>query len=83
MKSFVLLVTWIVSGQPPSSYQTTFTSAEACEAARNAVLADGQRIKTDYNQRIINGAKSIGQQPDVMLMMNHPAPAVTAVCAAQ
>jgi hypothetical protein len=41
MKTFVLLVTWIVSNQPPSSYQTTFNSAEACEAARNAILADG------------------------------------------
>jgi len=48
MKTFVLLVTWIVSGQPPSSYQTTFNSAEACELARNAVLADGQRLRAEH-----------------------------------
>ena len=51
MKTFVLLVTWFVSGQPPSSYQTTFNSAEACEAARNAVLADGRRLKAELEQK--------------------------------
>jgi hypothetical protein len=47
MKGFILLVTWIVSGQPPSSHQATFTSAEACNAARDAVLADGRRLKAE------------------------------------
>jgi hypothetical protein len=36
MKTFVLLVTWMVSGRPPSSYRTIFNSGEACEAARNS-----------------------------------------------
>ena len=31
MKTFVLLVTWLVLEQPPQSSQTTFNSAEACE----------------------------------------------------
>ena len=37
---FVLLVTWIVWHQPPNSYQVIFNSAEACEAAKQSVLAD-------------------------------------------
>jgi len=44
MAKTVLLVTWIVFGQPPSSYQVTFDSAEACDKAREAVLSDGMRL---------------------------------------
>jgi hypothetical protein len=74
MKTFVLLVTWIVSGQPPSSYQTIFNSAETCEAARNAVLADGQRLKAEY-------MAAAPQQ--LAAMWSLAAPKVSAVCAAQ
>jgi hypothetical protein len=31
---WILLVTWIVAGQPPSSYQAEFDTADACETAR-------------------------------------------------
>lgn len=79
MKTFVLLVTWIVSGQPPSSYQTTFNSAEACEAARNAVLADGQRLKAEYEQKALIAAGDQEGAAALSLL----APRVTAVCAAQ
>ena len=40
----VLLVTSIVSGQPPSSYQVNFDSCEKCNAARDAVLGDRYRV---------------------------------------
>jgi hypothetical protein len=40
----VLLVTWIVSGQPPSSYQVEFGSWEKCDAARDAVLRDRDQM---------------------------------------
>lgn len=40
----VLLVTWIVSGQAPSSYQVEFDSWQKCEAARQALLKDRERI---------------------------------------
>jgi hypothetical protein len=60
MKSFILLVTWFVSGQAPSSYQTAFTSAEACNAARDAVIADGRRIKAEADQVQINAARALG-----------------------
>jgi len=71
MKTFVLLVTWFVHSQPPSSYQTTFNSAEACEAARGAVLAEGRRLKEEIVQA--TGHKFFAAA----------APAVTAVCTAQ
>jgi hypothetical protein len=48
MKTFVLLVTWFVLEQPPQSSQTTFNSAEACETARNAVLADAKRLQEEF-----------------------------------
>jgi hypothetical protein len=79
VKTYLLLVTWFVTGQPPSSYQATFTSAETCAAARAGVLAEGQRLKTEFEQRAANA-------PDVTLRrlasMERP-PMVTAVCALQ
>jgi hypothetical protein len=41
----VSLVTWIVSGQVPSSYQVTFDNWEKCNAARDAVLQDRGRVR--------------------------------------
>ena len=75
MRTFVLLVTWFVSHQPPSSYQTTFQSAEACETARTAVLAEGRRIKAEFEQR------SIQATGDTFFAIT--APTVTAVCVDQ
>ncbi len=45
----ILLVTWIITGQLDqpkvvNSYQVSFSSAEACETARNSILQDAQRI---------------------------------------
>jgi hypothetical protein len=47
----VLLVTWIVSGSQPDSYQFKFSSAQACEAARSEVLTERERIMSDFSQR--------------------------------
>jgi hypothetical protein len=55
LKTFLLLVTWFVHGQQPSSYQASFTSAETCQAARTEVLKEAERLK----QEII--AKSVSQ----------------------
>jgi hypothetical protein len=82
MKTFILMVTWIVSGQPPSSYQATFGSAEACNAARDAVLVDGRRLKAEFDQVQINAARAAGEDPAIFLAGNR-SPNVTAVCAAQ
>jgi hypothetical protein len=40
----ILPVTWIVGGQPPSSYQVEFDSWATCNAARNAVLDDRDQM---------------------------------------
>jgi hypothetical protein len=79
MKTWLLLVTWIVSDQPPSSYQVTFNSAEACEVARKAVLADGQRFKDERYQKML--AMTGNQQISALASLE--APKVTAICAAQ
>jgi len=44
MTSVILLVTWLVPGQPANSYQVPFTTKERCAAARTAVLQDAQRL---------------------------------------
>jgi hypothetical protein len=82
MKNVVLLVTWLVSGQPPSSYQVVFNSAEACNAARDYVLGDGRRIKAEHDQIQINAARATGNDPAIFLAGNR-SPNVTAVCAVQ
>jgi hypothetical protein len=53
----ILLVTWVVSGQPPNSYQTPFGSMEGCQAARAAVNAEGSRLTTEWEQ---NAARVFG-----------------------
>ena len=47
----ILLVTWIISGQSPNSYQTIFDSMEACQAARAAVIEEAFRLNTEWEQR--------------------------------
>jgi hypothetical protein len=80
--NYVLLVTWIVSGQPPSSYQTPFGTAEACEAARNTVLVDARRMIAEADQLQINAARAVGANPALFLAGNR-SPQVTAVCVRQ
>jgi hypothetical protein len=58
----------------------TFNSAEACEAARNAVLADGRRLKQEFYQ---NALKGTGGSQEEAAFFSLGAPQVTAVCAAQ
>ena len=81
MKAFVLLVTWFVPGMPPSSYQTVFASAGACEAARHAIHSEERRMTAQVYQRADAATGSQGQ-PSALLAMNF-APAVTAVCVPQ
>jgi hypothetical protein len=82
MKPFILMVTWLIPGQPPNSYHVTFFSEEACVAARDAVLADGRRVKTEHDQVQIDAAKATGVDP-ALFLASKQSPDVTAVCAAQ
>ena len=77
----VLLVTWIKPGgadQPNviNSYQSTFASVEACEAAGDKILQDAQRINSqgraqwDAYGRRVGAARGHGERvidsPDVL-----------------
>jgi hypothetical protein len=82
MKPYILLVTWLIPGQPPHSYQVMFYSEEACIAARDAVLADGRRVKANHDQVQIDAAKASEVDP-ALFLASKQSPDVTAVCAAQ
>jgi hypothetical protein len=73
---WVLLVTWVVHGQPPSSYQTTFTSQETCEAARQQVLQSAFQMKQEM-------WKEAGTSAPLQMNATVNYPHVSAVCSAQ
>jgi len=77
MGKVLLLVTWLVQDQPPSNYQATFDSMEACLQAQAEVIADGDRMKQgviDHNNWLAKN--STAYNPGIP-------PEVSAVCAAQ
>jgi hypothetical protein len=74
--AYILLVTWVVFGQPATSYQVPFATEEACTAARLAVQADGARLARESQQR------PAGLGPN-MLYNPGPPPLLSAVCAKQ
>jgi cell division protein FtsL len=80
--TYMLLVTWIVHGQPPSSYQTQYTSADKCIFARETVLADWRRLKAEHEQRVAAAAKAENVTVEALLMAEPP-PMVSATCTAQ
>jgi len=82
MKPYILMITWLIPGQPPNSYHVTFFSEEACVAARNAVLADSRRVKEEHDQVQIDAAKATGVDP-ALFLASKQSPDVSAVCAAQ
>jgi hypothetical protein len=79
---YILMVTWLIVGQPPHSYQVMFYSEDTCVAARDAVLADGRRLKAEHNQVQIDAAKASEVDPSLFLASKE-SPDVSAVCAAQ
>ena len=60
MKPYILMVAWLIPGQPPYSCQVTFFAEKACLAARDAVLADGRRVKAHQDQVQMDAAKATG-----------------------
>jgi hypothetical protein len=77
MKATLLLVTWIVAGQAPSSYQAQFVSEEACEAARAAIFKDADRVS---NVLLLPG--TVPPPPAGYKVLGRPPLAVSAVCVA-
>lgn len=76
---FILLVTWLVAGQPPSSYQVQFTSLKSCETAKAKVLDDADRMILAEAARQQKAAVAGGYR----VVVPAEPPHVTAVCAAR
>jgi hypothetical protein len=72
----ILLVTWIVSGMAPSSYQTPFSTMATCEEAKNKILAEREKLVAEENDYVA----TIRKQGVIQLPRNI---AVTAICTAQ
>lgn len=43
----VLLVLWLITGQPPQSYEVRFNTAGACNAAKAALQREAERINAE------------------------------------
>jgi len=82
MMAFLLLVTWLANGQPPSHYQVEFSSNEACEAARLQLIKDAERIGQSMIERASVQDRQIGSNNKTSLVMAAiaNAPYVSAVC---
>jgi hypothetical protein len=80
--TFLLLVTWLAYGQPPSDYQVPFSSNEACEAARLLLIKDAERIGQAMIERANAQDRQIGGNNKTALLMAaiSNAPYVSAVC---
>jgi hypothetical protein len=55
----MLMITWVIAGQPPRSYQTPFTTTEACQKARGAVLAEGARLNGESERKMADVEKLV------------------------
>ena len=75
---YILLVTWFAYGQPPSSYQVIFNTAEACASARMAVMFEAERILNDVKERVAAAAKQ-----GTYLPASASAPTVSTACTPQ
>ena len=71
---FILLATWFTFNQPPHSYQTTFASADTCNAARVQLLAEAERLKAESDREVAR----LAQQGTIYNPI--PPPTVSAVC---
>ena len=69
MMTFLLLVTWLAYGQPPSDYQVPFSSNEACEAARLQLIKDAERIGQAMIERANAQDRQIGGNNKTALLM--------------
>jgi hypothetical protein len=80
--TFLLLVTWLAYGQPPSDYQVPFSSNEACETARLQLIKDAERIGQAMIERASAQDRQIGGNNKTALLMAaiSNAPYVSAVC---
>ena len=71
-----LTQTWLVRGQPPATSQTTYSSAEACEAARKRRLEEAQQVIADRRQQ----AEAEAEEAGVKIVVDADIPALQASC---
>jgi hypothetical protein len=85
LKAFLLLVTWLASNHPPSHYQVQFSSNETCEAVRQQLIKDAERIGQAMIERATAQDRQIGGGNNTSLLMaaTANAPYVSAVCVAE
>jgi hypothetical protein len=76
MKMVILFVTWFYPGQPPASSQAQFNSMETCTTARESILRDAARLKSDEERKV----QELRKQGTIY---NPGYPTVSAVCATQ
>jgi hypothetical protein len=69
MKAFLLLVTWLAPNQPPSHYQVQFSSNETCEAARQQLIRDAERIGQAMIERATAQDRQLGSGNKTSLVM--------------
>ncbi|MEO7026821.1 MAG: hypothetical protein ABI056_04620 [Caulobacteraceae bacterium] len=88
-----LVLTWIIPEQPPQTTQMVFHDQGACERARDAAIAEGQRLAKEAGAASPAGAKApaperhyvggtlISGAPPPMAAPPTPPPRVAAICA--
>ena len=73
---WILLVTWVTPGLPPTTSQTQFGSQQACIAARDEVLRSAQAKQ----QKMLAAA---GNDKALQILATQNFPHVSAVCSQQ
>ena len=71
-----LTQTWLVRGQPPATSQATFSSAEACEAARKRRLEEAEQLIADRRKQAEAEAAATG----VRIVVDADIPVLQASC---
>ena len=60
---WVLVVTWLTAGQPPSSYQNEYATREFCELAKEAVLRQQAKLQEAEDRRYLAATKDLNGPP--------------------
>lgn len=75
---FLLLVTWLVAGQPPSSYQQQFKTEKACALAKLQLDIEGAKLKAEEDNK-----NAVAEQNGFHVVVAGDPPRVSAICVAQ
>lgn len=71
-----LTQTWLVRGQPPATSQTTYSSADACEAARKLRLKEAETLVAERRKQ----AEADAQETEVRIVVDSEIPILQASC---